>query len=153
MKPIRIVLLAAWRRMAWRDRQALGALVLVSAATVAFVGLWQPAQARLAAAERLYQQRLALAAEINRAPPPAQANDPRPLSVSMSERAQADGLDVQQLEVQDDTLRLTLSGDARALLTWLHCTEQNGAILQSLILDTRGERLEAQLVVRAPAHR
>lgn len=142
---------AAWRRMAARDRHALGALALVLAAALALLGLWQPAQQRLAAAERLYQQRLGLAAEINRAHPAAQANDPRPLSVSLSERALADGLDLQQLEVQDDLLRLTVNGDARALLAWLHRTEQDGATLQSLILDARGERLEAQLVLRSSA--
>lgn len=142
---------AAWRRVAARDRQALGALALVLAAVLAFIGLWQPAQQRLVAAERLYQQRLALAAEINSAHSPTQANDPRPLSVSLSERAQAEGLDLQQLEVQDDLLRLTVSGDARVLLAWLHRTEQDGASLQSLILDAREERLEAQIVLRSSA--
>ncbi|WP_347903431.1 type II secretion system protein GspM [Pseudomonas purpurea] len=138
-----------WNRLTLRDRQALSVLGGLLVAVLAFVGLWQPAQQRLAVAERVYQQRQVLAAEVSRAQAPsAGAVDAQPLSTRLSERALADGLDLQQLEVQGEVLRLTLSGDARALLVWLHQTELDGAVLQSLTLNKRGERLEAQLVVQ-----
>lgn len=147
-KPPAIVILT-WNRLTLRDRQALSVLGVALIAVLAFVGLWQPAQQRLAVAERVYLQRQVQAAEVSRAQAPnARPIDTQPLSARLSERALADGLDLQQLEVQGEVLRLTLSGDARVLLAWLHQTELSGAVLQSLTLDKRGERLEAQLVVQ-----
>ncbi|MGE8097392.1 type II secretion system protein GspM [Pseudomonas fluorescens] len=138
-----------WNRLAPRDRQALSVLAVALVAVLAFVGLWQPSQQRLAVAERLYQQRLVQAGEVARAQAPsARAAGAAPLSTQLSERAIADGLDLQQLEVQGDLLRLTLRGDARALLAWLHRTELEGATLQSLTLDKQGQALEAQVVVQ-----
>ncbi|TVT83244.1 type II secretion system protein GspM [Pseudomonas sp. H3(2019)] len=144
-----VIVTQTWSRLALRDRQALSALVVTLIAVLAFVGLWQPSQQRLAVAERLYQQRLVQAGEVARAQAPsARAEGTAPLSTQLSERAIADGLDLQQLEVQGDLLRLTLRGDARALLAWLHRTEQDGATLQSLTLDKQGQALEAQVVVQ-----
>jgi general secretion pathway protein M len=144
-----VIVTQAWSRLTPRDRQALSALVVVFVAVLAFVGLWQPAQQRLAVAERVYQQRLVQAGEVARAQAPgARAESTAPLSTQLSDRAIADGLDLQQLEVQGDLLRLTLRGDARVLLAWLHRTEQDGATLQSLTLDKQGQVLEAQVVVQ-----
>lgn len=138
-----------WNRLALRDRRALSVLAVALVAGLAFVGLWQPSQQRLAVAERLYQQRLVQAGEVARAQAPsARAAGTAPLSTQLSERAITDGLDLQQLEVQGDLLRLTLRGDARALLAWLHRTELEGATLQSLTLDKQGQALEAQVVVQ-----
>ena len=82
--------LSIWQRLAPRDRQAVSALGLVLLAVLVFVGLWQPAQARLAIAERVYQQRLVLAAEVSRAQAPnVRGHDTQPLAVRLSERAGA----------------------------------------------------------------
>ncbi len=150
MPNLPVIVRQTWSRLAPRDRQALRTLVVALVAVLAFVGLWQPSQQRLAAAEGLYQQRLVQAGEVSRAQAPnARPMTTAPLSTQLSERAIADGLDLQQLEVQGDLLRLTLRGDARVLLAWLHRTEQDGAILQSLMLDKQGQALEAQVMVRA----
>ena len=142
--------LSIWQRLAPRDRQAVSALGLVLLAVLVFVGLWQPAQARLAIAERVYQQRLVLAAEVSRAQAPnVRGHDTQPMAVRLSARAVADGLDLHQLDVQEDVLRLTLSGDARTLLSWIHHTELEGGLVQSLTLDKRDKRLEAQLRIQA----
>ncbi|WP_095078039.1 type II secretion system protein GspM [Pseudomonas sp. Irchel s3h17] len=145
---------STWRRLTLRERQALCALGAVLLAGLAFVGGWQPAQSRLAAAERAYQQQQLLAAEISSTQAPSlRVTDTQPLSVRLSERAMTDGLDLQQLEVQGDVLRLTLSGDARVLLAWLHRTEQAGAVVQSLTLDKHDQQLVAQLVLQAAPER
>lgn len=64
--------------------------------------------------ERHYQQQLALAQQVNSTQPQRALpvrNQPRPSTSS----AEAAGLKVQQIEVNEQ-LRLTLSGDAHALL-------------------------------------
>lgn len=147
---LRALLSLTWHRLTLRDQQALKVLGLVLVAVLALIGMWQPAQLRLAAAEHMYQQQQRVAAEISQIQAPSgRSHDARPLSVQLNERALADGLDLQQLEVQDRTLRLTIGGEARALLAWIHQTELAGATLQSLTLDKRGQHLEAQLVVQA----
>ncbi|MFJ9989313.1 hypothetical protein ACIQSO_01125 [Pseudomonas putida] len=64
--------------------------------------------------------------------------------------AAAQGLDMHQMEVQDNTLRLKLTGDAQTLLKWIHSAEQSGATLLSLTLHKRDQILDAQIVVQAP---
>ncbi|MNN88875.1 hypothetical protein D3C81_2066130 [compost metagenome] len=55
---------------------------------------------------------------------------------------------MQQMDGDNDQLRLTLSGDAMALLPWLDRLERDGTALQSLTLETRDGLLEARLVLR-----
>ncbi|MFW0758170.1 type II secretion system protein GspM [Pseudomonas sp. H11T01] len=139
-----------WSRQSPRDRLLLTGLGVFLLAVLAFSLVWQPAQQRLLVAERQYQQRLALAMEVQRAQPPnGRAATTQPPSTQVSESAVAAGLELQQFDVEGDLLRLTVSGDALALLAWLDQTEQGGAVLQSLTLETRGKLLEARLVLQA----
>jgi general secretion pathway protein M len=139
-----------WNRQSPRDRQLLSGLGVFLLAVLAFSVVWQPAQQRLLVAERLYQQRLALAMEVQRAQPPVgRAATTQPLSTQVSESAVAAGLELQQFDVEGNMFRLTVSGDALALLAWLDQTEQGGAALQSLTLEKRGKLLEARLVLKA----
>ncbi|MNG35385.1 hypothetical protein D3C84_1221070 [compost metagenome] len=52
------------------------------------------------------------------------------------------------MDTDNDLLRLTLSGDAKALLQWLDRTERDGVALQSLTLEKRDTVLEARVVLR-----
>lgn len=139
-----------WNRQSPRDRQLLSGLGVFLLVVLAFSVVWQPAQQRLLEAERQYQQQLALAMEVQRAQPPnGRAATTQPLSTQVSESAVTAGLELQQFDVEGDLLRLTVSGDAQALLVWLDQTEQGGAALQSLTLEKRGKLLEARLVLQA----
>jgi general secretion pathway protein M len=58
------------------------------------------------------------------------------------------GLELHQMDTDNDLLRLTLSGDAKALLSWLDQIEREGVALQSLTLEKREARLHAQVILR-----
>ncbi|WP_017903704.1 type II secretion system protein GspM [Pseudomonas asplenii] len=149
--PIVVLLIERWQRLARRERQWLAGLAIFLLAVLLFSGLWQPAQQRLDKAQRLYQQRLVLLAEVHKARPTVvRADSAQPLSTRLGETARAAGLELQQLDQDGQSLRLTLSGDAMALLGWLDRIEQGGARLQSLSLEPRDERLEARVVWLAP---
>ncbi|MDI2593353.1 type II secretion system protein GspM [Pseudomonas sp. 681] len=144
------ILLEKWQQLPKRDRQMLIMLGIFLVGVLLFSGLWQPAQQRLAAAERLYQQRLGLAMEVQRALPTRQHSVvPTPLSSRLSDSALAQGLDLQQFEVDDSVLRITLRGNALTLLKWLENIEREGAVFESLNLEKSDRLLEARLVVRA----
>jgi general secretion pathway protein M len=116
---------------------------------VAYTSIWQPTRQRLEVAERQYRQQAELHARILRAEP---TRDPtaatRPLSVRVNDSATAAGLDIAEMEVDGDSLRLAVSGDANRLLQWLDRQEREGAALQSLTLEARGSVLEARVVLR-----
>lgn len=139
-----------WQRLARRERKlllGLGLFLLV----LGFGSLWQSAQQRLDRAQRLYQQRWALAVEVHNARPAAvRAALPQPLSTHLEESARTAGLELQQLDQDGQSLRLTISGEAQALLGWLDRIEQDGAQLQSLGLEKRDQQLEARVVWLAP---
>lgn len=91
------VLQEKWQQLPRRDQKMLVWLGIFLIAVLMFSGLWQPAQQRLAAAERLYQQRLALALQVQRALPSQQRPlVSAPLSTRLSDRALAQGLDLEQ---------------------------------------------------------
>lgn len=140
----------AWQRLSIRERRLLQVLIIFLLCVVAFSLIWQPTRQRLATVERQYQQQLALAAQLQRAQPrskaPALANQPLPLRAS--ESATAAGLELHQMDSDNDLLRLTLSGDAKVLLQWLDQTEREGVVLQSLALEKRDTVLEARVVLR-----
>ena len=54
---------------------------------------------------------------------------------------------MQQSEVEEEQLRLTISGEAQTLLMWLASLEREAGTLQMLTLEKRGSLLEARLVV------
>ncbi|NWA06660.1 type II secretion system protein GspM [Pseudomonas gingeri] len=144
-------LVERWQRLARRERQLLAGLGVFLLAATLFSALWQPAQQRLEQARRLYQQRWALAAEVQRARPAiARATSTQPLSARLGESALAAGLELQQLDQDGQSLRLTISGEALALLGWLDQIEQGGALLQSLSLEKRDKLLEARVVWTSP---
>ncbi|WP_191489884.1 type II secretion system protein GspM [Pseudomonas sp. FEN] len=139
-----------WQGLGQRDRRMLVGLGVFLLMVTLFSGLWQPAQQRLERGERLYQQRLLLAAEVQRAQPASHRPSPsRSLSTRLSETVAAAGLELQQLDQDGQSLRVTISGNAVALLQWLDQTEQSGAVLQSLSLEKRDLLLVAQVVWRA----
>ncbi|NVZ25133.1 type II secretion system protein M [Pseudomonas gingeri] len=144
-------LVERWQRLARRERQLLAGLGVFLLAATLFSGLWQPAQQRLKQARHLYQQRWALAAEVQRArPATVRATSTQPLSTRLGESALAAGLELQQLDQDGQSLRLTISGEALALLGWLDQIEQGGALLQTLSLEKRDKLLEARVVWTSP---
>ena len=139
-----------WRRLEARDRRVLVLLSAVLLAVLLWQGLWLPAQLRLESAERRYQQQWALGREIGAAIP-QRSRAPAPVRpAQVSEAVAAAGLELEQLDVDGNVLRLTLRGDALALLTWLEGMERSGAILQSLVLETRATQLQARLGLELP---
>ena len=101
-------------------------------------------------AERQYQQQRALAARLQQARPSSHRPTPvdQPLSLRISESAATAGLELQQMDSDNDLLRLTVRGDAMTLLPWLDRIERDGIALQSLTLEKRDAVLEARMVLR-----
>lgn len=138
-----------WARLSRRDRHwlmGLGGFLLV---TLLFSGFWQPAQQRLEKAERLYRQQWILAGEVQRARPLQGAVvSGQPLSARLGESAAAAGLELQHLEVEETLLRLTVTGNALALLGWLDLIERQGARLERLSLEKKEDGLEARVLLK-----
>ncbi len=135
-----------WQQLPRRDRQLCGVLGIFLLVVLSVYGLWQPAQQRLAAAQTLYFQRLAQLGELQKAQPTQAATVfDQPLSSRLSESAAAAGLDVQQFEMSAHVLRITLSGQAFAVLGWLSRIEQEGAHFETLNLQRSEQALQAQL--------
>ncbi|MBD9610862.1 MULTISPECIES: type II secretion system protein GspM [unclassified Pseudomonas] len=141
---------AAWQRLSLREQRLLLAMGAFLLAVVAFSLIWQPTRQRLETMERQHQQQLAVSAQLQRAQP--RSTPPvvshQSLSLRVSESATAAGLEIHQMDTDNDVLRLTLSGDAQALLQWLDRTERDGVALQSLTLEKRDAVLEARVVLR-----
>ncbi|MBF4557034.1 type II secretion system protein M [Pseudomonas sp. p50] len=139
-----------WQRISVREQrllQALGAFLLI---VVAFSLIWQPTRQRLETVERQHRHQLALVAQLQHAQPRsnAPADSGQPLSLRISDNATAAGLDIHQMETDVDTVRLTLSGNANAVMQWLDGVEREGVALQSLTLEKRDALLEARVVFR-----
>jgi len=143
------VLKQTWQKLARREQGLLlGGAGLLSV-TLAYTSIWQPTQQRLDVAERQYRQQAELSARIQRAEPTRDATaDTRPVSVRVNESATAAGLDIKEMEVDDDSLRLAVSGDANTLLHWLDQQEREGAGLRSLTLEVENGVLSARVVLR-----
>ena len=145
-----------WQQLSRRDQQLCGLLALFLLIVFAVYGLWQPAQQRLAQAQTKYFKQRALASQLQLATPAraAKAFD-QPLSTRLSESAVSAGLNVQQFDIEPQTLRISVTGDAIALLNWLERIEQDGAEFHSLSLEKRGleknsATLDAHLVLNTP---
>lgn len=144
-------LLQRWQRLSLRERRLLLVLGAFALGVAAFSLVWQPTQQRLATAERQYHQQLALALATQlQLARPRSTREPvaQPLSLHVSESATEAGLELHQVNTDGDQLRLSLSGDAKALLAWLDRIERNGTVLQSLTLEKRNAVLEARMVLR-----
>ncbi len=124
-----------------RDRRLSMGLGAVLVAACLFKGVWQPAQQRLQHAERLYQQRLLLAVQVQRARPGQAPSGEQPLSRRLSDSAAVAGLEWLQMDKDAQGLRLTLAGQAEAVLGWLIRAEREGAQMQTLTLERQDERL------------
>lgn len=140
-----------WRQLPRRDRQLCGVLAVFLSVVFGFYSVWQPAQQRLTAAQTLYAQHVVQAAEVQRAQPAQTAKvHSQPLSTRLSQSATSAGLNVQQFEMDTQRLRITLSGNALAVLEWLNRIEQEGAQLESLTLEKNDQTLEAHLQITHP---
>lgn len=140
----------AWRRISVREQRLLqvsGAFLL---AVVAFSLIWQPTRQRLETVERQYQQQAVLAAQLQRALPRSHVpvDSEKPLSLRISESATAAGLEIRQMENENDLLRVTLNGNAQPLMQWLDGIERDGVALQTLTLEKRDDALEARVVLK-----
>ena len=141
-------LTARWQRLTLRERRMVSILGLFVFGVAAFFLIWQPTQQRLATAERQYRQQLALAAQLQQAQPNTLQPTDQPLSLRISESLATTGLELHQMDTDNDLLRLTLSGEAKALLSWLDQLEREGVTLQSLTLEKREAVLHTQAVLR-----
>lgn len=150
MKSFKAMILLRWQRLSGREQWALLVLGIFFLSLMAFRLIWQPVQQRLAIAERQYQQQLALAAQLQQARPRSSAfeSTDQPLSLRISESAATAGLELHQMDTDNELLRLTLSGDAKALLSWLDRIERDGVALQSLTLEKREAVLHAQVALK-----
>lgn len=139
-----------WRRLSAREQRLLSSLSVFVLGVAAFSLIWRPTQQRLATAEREYLQQRALAMQLQQAQPHSGASEPtdQPLSLRISESAATANLELHQMDSDNELLRLTLSGDAKALLSWLDRMERDGVTLQSLTLQKRDTVLEARMVLR-----
>lgn len=139
----------SWGRISRREQ----GLLLLSLGVVLVVGayfsIWLPSRQRLDLAERQYRQQAALAVRIQHAEPRTGVNAVSgPLSVRVNDSATAAGLEITEMNVEGDALRLSISGDGKRLLDWLDQCERQGAPLKSLTLEARNGALEARVVLR-----
>ncbi|NWA64574.1 type II secretion system protein GspM [Pseudomonas reactans] len=138
--------LQAWKALSARDRVLLKGLAVFLLTVLALQALWLPSRQRMDDAQQGYQQQRLLAQQVQQARPlRAVSVASRPSASAINESAEAAGLDVQQIEVQGEQLRLTISGEAQALLAWLVQMERDAGAFQMLILEKRERRLEARL--------
>lgn len=143
------VLKQTWGSLSRREQGLLLGLAGLLSVALAYTAIWQPTRQRLEVAERQYRQQAELSARIQRAEPTRDTTTAtRPLSVRVNESATAVGLDMAEMEVDDDSLRLAVSGDANALLQWLDQQEREGAVLRSLALEVENGVLVARVVLR-----
>ena len=140
---------ATWQGMPRREQRLLQVLGIFLLVVLAFSLIWQPTRQRLANAELQYRQQQQLSVQLQQAQPQGQLPAiTQPLSLHVSESTTVAGLDIAQMEADDEGLRLTVSGDANTLLQWLDRLEREGVALQSLNLERRDAVLEARVVLK-----
>ncbi|VVN60531.1 hypothetical protein PS685_03456 [Pseudomonas fluorescens] len=140
-----------WLHLPPRDRQLCGVLAVFLLIVFSVYGLWLPAQQRLDAALALYLKQLALEGEVRQARPGSIARGAeQPLVSRLSDSAADSGLSVEQFEIDGGVVRISLNGDAVAVLGWLNRIELEGAGFESLSLEKRGTSLQARLQINNP---
>lgn len=138
--------LHAWKALGPRDRLLLKVAVVFLVGALLFQSLWQPGRQRLASAERYEQQQRLLARQLDDGQPQRGVRSPsRPLASTVNDSAEAAGLKVAQIEMEDERLRVSLSGEALAVLDWLVQLERDAGPFQTLIVEKHGTVLEARL--------
>lgn len=138
--------LHTWKMLTPRDRFLLKGMAICVLGGLLFQTLWEPSRQRLVSAERHYHRQQLLAQQVQHAQPQHAAQAAiKPSASKINDSAEAVGLRVDQIEVDSERLRLTLSGEATALLSWLAELERDAGALQMLTLDKRGNQLEARL--------
>ena len=138
-----------WQRISAREQRLLLAMVVVLLIFAGYSLIWQPSRLRLESAEQYYQQQLGLRTQLQHAQPRIiVAGADQPLSLRVSDGASAAGLDIHQMDSDNEFLRLTISGSPEALLQWLDSVERGGVALQSLTLEKRDGVLQARAVLR-----
>lgn len=139
-----------WQQISKRKRWMLLVMGLCILGALVYSLVWQFMAQRLAGSERQYQQQLALATQLQQTQPRRVAApvSGQPLLLRVSESAAATKLDIQQMDTEGETLRLSLSGDAQVLLAWLDRMELEGVGLQSMALENRNNQLWARIVLR-----
>ena len=141
-----------WSQLPSRDRQLCRVLAVFLLVVFSIYGLWLPSQQRLDAARGLYFKQMALAAEIQQARPGSVTRvSDQPLASRLSESAISSGLTVEQFELDAGVVRITLNGDAAALLGWLNRIELEGSGFESLSLEKRDSSLQARLQIHNPS--
>ena len=141
-----------WSQLPSRDRQLCRVHAVFLLVVFSIYGLWLPAQQRLDAARGLYFKQMALAAEIQQARPGSVTRvSDQPLASRLSESAISSGLTVEQFELDAGVVRITLNGDAAALLGWLNRIELEGSGFESLSLEKRDSSLQARLQIHNPS--
>ncbi|ARQ76582.1 hypothetical protein B6D87_21290 [Pseudomonas fragi] len=141
-----------WSQLPSRDRQLCRVLAVFLLVVFSIYGFWLPAQQRLDAARGLYFKQMALAAEIQQARPGSVTRvSDQPLASRLSESAISSGLTVEQFELDAGVVRITLNGDAAALLGWLNRIELEGSGFESLSLEKRDSSLQARLQIHNPS--
>lgn len=132
-----------WRGLQGRDQLALIVLAMVLAAALLYTGAWQSMQSRLALAQRGLLDQQALALRIEASLGVATVRLPAMTSSQVRSSAVEAGLQVAGLELRENRLHLSVSGDALALLDWLTMVEVRNGHWASLLLEKRGEQLHA----------
>lgn len=144
-----LALKQAWGRTSRREQGLLLGLAGLVLVALAYTSIWQPTRQRLEVAERQHRQQAELMARIQRAEPTRNTTAAtRPLSVRVNEGATAAGLEIAEMEVDGESLRLVVSGEANSLLRWLDQQERDGSMLQSLTLEVENGVLGARVVLR-----
>jgi general secretion pathway protein M len=134
-----------WQHFGRRDQLMLIVLAMFLLSVGLISGVWQPTKQRLERAERSYQQRLSLVSEMRRAKPTRRSGVSQPWASRISDSATAAGLELLELNKDSASLRVVVSGDADALLSWLIQGEREGVHMQSLTLDRQENQLHARV--------
>ena len=134
-----------WQQFGRRDQLMLIVLAMFLLSVGMISGVWQPTKQRLERAERSYQQRLSLVSEMRRAKPTHRSSVGQPWASRISDSATAAGLELLELNRDSASLRVVVSGEAGALLSWLIQGEREGAHMQSLTLDRQENQLHARV--------
>lgn len=134
-------LVGPWSRLGPRDRRMLVLLAAVLLAVLLWQGLWQPAQVRLAGAERQFQQHWELAREISTASPQSSRASASVGPAQVSETVAAAGLELEQLNVDATDLGTGLDVHDTAVALY-----RNSGFTRPIARDSAGNRFRSAII-------